>query len=201
LRRNTYWLHEYNVGKIVSSGSNQVDEGVGDLHEIIADAQEKKFVLANVTTMNVRADDVKWTNIIFTSPGEGPHTNDLRRFMAINEKFLATLPPGEAATMGSKVLFVTTSVAPNGEEVLTLYTRTSHGKWVGFARSLTYFKAGTIAELERHLRRIGNGGRLFVYGDPLPSLDFTALADKAGVDTIRRIGDVEKRFLDTHTGG
>jgi hypothetical protein len=190
-------MHEYGKGAIVSS-TIQGDEGVGNLHNIKDNAREKKFILANVKTMNVRADDINWSNTIFTSPAEGPRTTDLRSFTAINEKFLATMPPSAARSLGSKTLFVTTNKAPDGEEILTLYTRAKEGHWVGFARSVTNYKTGTLNELQWHLNQIGNGGRLYVYGDDLPSVDFTALADRAGVDTIRRAADVEKRFVETN---
>jgi hypothetical protein len=192
----TFWMREYNVGEIVATGRNLVSEGVGDYHSIIADAREKKFVLANIVTDKVRTEDVIWTNTIFTSTAGGPHTNDLTRFMSINEKFLESLPPDQAATMGSKTLFVTTARAPNGEELLTFFTRTKEGHWRGFARSVTHYK-GVTAELQWHLGRI-SGGRLYVYGDHLPSVDFNALADAAGVDTVRRAPEVAKNFVETH---
>lgn len=195
--KQTYWMHEYNDGALVHSHGSQPDEGVADLDDIRDAAQTKRFVLADVATMNVRADDMTWTNTIFTSSTEGPRASDLSRFTAINDKFLSALSARQADAIGSKVLFITTAVVGN-EEILTLFTRTAGGKWIGFARSVTHYKAGTIAELQWHLRRIGKDGRLYVYGDDLPSIDFNALGDTAGVDTVRRTADIEKNLAETH---
>jgi len=197
--KKSFWMHK--EGNVVDVGSNLLAEGVDELGTIQSDLSTKKFVVAE-SAGAVKWEEAVWSNTIVVHPSDVPKSNDLARFRAINERFLADFdvtdynddPPGST-------LFIT--VAKNsGTTLLTLYDQpliSSTEKLVGQLHAFENNVTEHTQLLSDKFNALGKGGNVILYGDELDAVDIDILASKSGVNLIRRSSVVQKNLVETST--
>jgi len=197
----TYWAHRYNKGSIVFSSDKQKDEGVDDLRVIIHEFSRRKFALLEYASSAPRPEDVTWTNTILMHESDKPERGDYNRFRMINEQLLDSLPPSDLEEIsGGRVMFITSARNGAGNELVTFYSRSPvEGHLQGEVHNLTN---GPEHEHHKNLineifHGVGKGGRVYLYGDNIQSIDVASIADANGLELIRRSPAIRKNFLET----
>jgi hypothetical protein len=206
----TSWAHQYGLKTwpLVDYGQfpEVRDEGYSRYETAKRAIASKKFLLVAQSGGDVPPADIVLTNTIYFD-----HTNTPRRynhFAEINNRFLRSFP---AASRGDiyhgGVLFITSS-SEGGEEVITIFEVpfTSRMPWrmenesYLFGRAYTISRDSTEAEeaLKKKLEALRlMRGRVYLYGDPVRSLDIEGLAQSFGVDLVRRGPAIVKNFAET----
>jgi hypothetical protein len=197
LGASTFWMQQHGVGEIAHWGDKYKSLGISNPTAILADAREQRFVLAHVLTPQVSYNDLLWTNTIIATSPHLPRSNDLARFMTVNDNFLRSLESWEGSTIDD-ALFITTA-RNQGEDLVTVYlrSRSKRNAWMAMLRNATRQTAATRDYISSLLKELPKNGRVYIFGDEI-SLDIVRLADQRGIDAIRRSGDVVKSFGETH---
>lgn len=142
------------------------------------------------------------TNTIFASPGHVP--TSFARFRRINEQLLASEISTQRGPIDhDKTLFITSSLE-GGEEMITLYDPpyvrsyvTGRTSLVGRAYKVKRGDPSVLRAIAAKIRTLGRDGRVYVYGDELRNIDIAKIADRYGVDIVRRGPETNKSFAIT----
>jgi hypothetical protein len=199
----TFWAHRFNKGGIVHASSNLTKEGVDNLLSVSAQIHNKKFLLAEYSDNDLKHDDFLWTNTILMHSSDRPKSPDWNRFEKVNNQFLLSLPPADMKQLPSKnVMFITTAKNAAGDEMITIFEPNtkefqSSRHLVGQMHTLTNDVPHHRDILNQGFKDLKTGGRVYLYGDTLSSIDIAGLAAQHGLEVIRRGPTLAKSLLTT----
>jgi hypothetical protein len=199
----SFWSHRFDSGPMISSGGLLTKEGVDNLAQIKDEISKKAFCVVHMEdgTPGKELDDLIWTNTILMQDSDVPHSADLESFQKINEQLLKSLPAREFSELpAADTLFVTTAKTSGGEEIVTFFPSSKankHGHLVGEMHTITNGIEHHRDVIRGYLKDVKKGGRVYVYGVDLKSVDFSEMAASYDIELIRRGPTVLKDFLET----
>jgi hypothetical protein len=195
----SFWAHRFDKGALISSGDNLKGEGVDNFAAIKAEISGKSFCVIHTDVKNF--SDLIWTNTIIMQDSDVPKSSDLTPFRKINEQFLESLPPREMQNLTHEnVLYITTAKTNAGDEILTFFTVNGVGKFghlVGDMHTITNSVEHDREAVDAYFRNMKKGGRVYVYGVDLKSIDLSEMAATHDLEVIRRGPTIVKDFLQT----
>lgn len=197
----SFWARVFDRGRIVTSGTNLVKQGVDDLSEISAEVKTKKFafVQGELATEG-HLKDLVWTNTIFVDRYNTPQSKNLDSFRKINEQLLDSIRGPEFRELANEGVTVATTVkTDSGEQILTVFVpdqSAAAGHLVGYLHLLDSDPSKNEAAVNAWFADMKPGTRAYICGDDV-SVDFNKLAEPHGVSVIRRGPNVVRDILQT----
>lgn len=193
----TWWGYEHNDGAAYGVTGGSKAEGVSDVEDIRSDIKSKDFLLLELNGHPLpKFDDVVLTNTIFMFHEFRPRKLDYGSIKVLAQNLASSLPTGTSWKMSPPPLIIGTTRTDSNEEIVLLYMPSpseDHKAFVGFLFTATNDPSGVkdimVNQMKRHA-----GGRVYVYGDPLKSIDFQSMASTAGVELIVRPATTVKDF-------
>jgi hypothetical protein len=198
----SFWSHKFDQGAAISSGSFLTKEGVDNLANIRSEISTKDFCVIHTSkdTGQKEWGDLIWTNTIVMQDSDVPNSANLESFRKINEQLLESLPPREMRRLSSEnTMFITTARTSGGEEIVTFFPASEtnkHGHLVGEMHT-TNGTEHNREVIRGYIKNLKKGGRVYVYGVDLKSVDLYEIAASYNIELIRRGPTVVKDFLET----
>jgi hypothetical protein len=195
---NTWWGHEYANGETYCSHGNQKKEGVADLDDIKEEISTKGFVL--LESSGSPLPDIKdtiWTNTILMPTALKPRQLDVAAIKKLSENLLASIPTGRSwGKPNLAPLIIGTVRTANNEEIVVMYRygeSKTHDTFVAELMTATN-NPGLVTDVLKQTMSKYPVRRVYVFGDPLTSIDFRKLASDTGMELIVRPSTTIKDF-------
>lgn len=194
----TWWGHEYVDGAAYCSHGNQKPEGVANYDDIRRDIKSKGFVLLETAGNPLpKSEDTIWTNTVLMPSHFRPRQLDLPAIKKLAENLLASIPTGKSwGKPNHAPLIIGSTRTANNEEVVLVYLYGDSENNHAFAAQLmtvTNDPAQATDILSKAMAKYPVR-RVYVFGDPLRSVDFQKLASTAGMELIVRPSTTIKDF-------
>jgi hypothetical protein len=147
--------------------------------------------------------DLIMTNTIFIESSDMPKGGDFRRFQLVNERLLSSLPEGDLGQLSAgETLLVTAVRNSNNEQLVTIFDPVSQsGPLVAHTFNLAKGRAASISRfkklLTQKLKGLNKGGRVYVYGDNLSSVNIADAIYDFDVELVRRPITITKNIAAT----
>lgn len=197
----TWWGHEYADGAAYCSHGNQKKEGVANFDDIRRDMKSKGFVLLETAgTPLPNTDDIIVTNTVLMPSHYRPRQLDLPAIKKLAENLLASIPTGRSwgKPDHASLIIGSTRTAAN-EEVMMVYMYGDSENKHAFTAELMAV-SNDPAQATKILSDVMAKypvRRVYVFGDPLQSIDFQNLASRASMELILRPSTTLKDFHTT----
>lgn len=151
----------------------------------------------------VSEKDLIVTNTIFIESSDMPKRGDFRRFQLINERLLSSLPEGDLGQLSvGETLLITAVRNSSNEELVTIFEPVSQSEpLVAHTFNLAKGRAASISRfkklLTQKLKGLNKGGRVYVYGDNVSSLNIADAIYEFDVELVRRPITITKNIAAT----
>ena len=197
----SYWSRRFDENEIISSGTHQKNEGVDDLARIRAEVSQKTLNLLQMPNGSNVFKDMIWTDTILMQESDVPESSKLGTFRTTNEQFIRSFPAREMKQIpDAKTLFLTTAMTSGGEEIITLFTPSisqHYGHWVGEMHVVSKDQLHHRQLVEDYFKQVPKGGRVYVYGAELKSIDLSSIAVMHNLEIVYRGPTIIKSFPET----
>jgi hypothetical protein len=193
----TLWGHAFNKNELIHARGNLEKEGVSNLDKISGDLRNKDFVLVEYSGKGFRADEATWTNTLFMHSSDRPSVLNFDRMKIIAEQVQQSLPLGRTSLDGTSRILIGTIKNPNNEEIVIIFDldrSNAERRLIGEIHTVSKNPIEHKKAITQRLKSLRPGGRIYIYGDDLRSIDFAQLAATAKRDLIRRSISTVKDF-------